>query len=519
MPINLFDASYYRSANSDLQGLNDQEVLSHFQSEGLNAGRLFSPYVNLSFYRAANPDLGEFSNSQLYDHLSSTGIGEGRKFSALIDLNFYRSANADLTNFSNEELFTHLITSGVSEGRVFSTVFDVNYYFAVNPDVSQFYGGNRIEGLKHYTIYGLQEGRNASISFDVNSYRNSNLDLGEISNQDLLNHFQISGLDGGRIATDKFDVRYYLQQNPDLSNIGFNYRQAYEHFTQYGLKEGRNASNLITSDFAGNNFETAREIAISSNLTTVRDAVGSGDTADIYRLSIGQEQTNLRVELNGLGANIDLQLLGSDGTVLATSLNSENSSEVIEIQALGTGTYYLQIYPSHPEAVSNYNLSFFTTLVADNFQSNQTIPVTTESPSPSSQLHAFIQQVLNLTNAERTKAGLSPLKLNSQLTQAAQLHSEDMANSDYFSHQGYNGSSVGDRIYASGYKYTYAAENIAAGQTTPEEVVQAWMNSPGHRKNIMSSKYEEIGIGYYYLAHDTGDVNYNYYWTQNFGAA
>ncbi|MEM2351675.1 MAG: amidohydrolase family protein, partial [Thermoproteota archaeon] len=83
-------------------------------------------------------------------------------------------------------------------------------------------------------------------------------------------------LDGGRIATDKFDVRYYLQQNPDLSNIGFNYRQAYEHFTQYGLKEGRNASNLITSDFAGNNFETAREIAISSNLTTVRDAGSRG---------------------------------------------------------------------------------------------------------------------------------------------------------------------------------------------------------------------------------------------------
>ncbi len=519
MPVNLFDASYYCSANSDLQGLNDQEVLSHFQSEGLNAGRLFSPYVNLSFYRAANPDLGEFSNSQLYDHLSTTGIAEGRRFSPLIDLNFYRSANADLTNFSNEELFTHLVTSGVSEGRLFSTVFDVNYYLAVNPDVNQFYSGNRLEGLKHYTIYGLEEGRGASISFDVNSYRDSNGDLIRLSNQDLLNHFQISGLDEGRIATDKFNVGYYLENNPDIRNIGFNYRQAYEHFIQYGLKEGKNASHLITSDFAGNSLETAREIAISSNGTTIRDAVGGGDIGDIYRLSIGQEGTNLRVELNGLGANIDLQLLGSDGTVLATSLNPENGSEVIDIQALGTGTYYLQIYPGNSEAVSNYNLSFFTTLVAATSPSNQTASITTESPSSSIQLHAFIKRVLDLTNLERTKAGLSPLKLNSQLTQAAQLHSEDMANSDYFSHRGYNGSSVGDRIYACGYKYTCAAENIAAGQTTPEEVVQAWMESPGHRKNILNSKYEEIGIGYYYLAHDTGEVNYNHYWTQNFGAA
>ncbi|WP_072013801.1 CAP domain-containing protein [Myxosarcina sp. GI1] len=130
----------------------------------------------------------------------------------------------------------------------------------------------------------------------------------------------------------------------------------------------------------------------------------------------------------------------------------------------------------------------------------------------------IISKVLKLTNAERTKAGLKPLKLNSQLVDAAQNHSNDMAEDDFFSHRGIDGSSVGDRALDSGYKYSTVGENIAAGQRTAAEVVSGWMNSPGHRANILNPNYQEIGIGYEYLANDTGKVNYNHYWTQVFGS-
>ena len=129
----------------------------------------------------------------------------------------------------------------------------------------------------------------------------------------------------------------------------------------------------------------------------------------------------------------------------------------------------------------------------------------------------LIERVLELTNAERTKAGLEPLKLNQQLADAADSHSDSMAEDDFFSHTGADGSNVGDRVQSNGYDYLALGENIAAGQQTAEEVVQGWMESPGHRANILNSDYTEIGIGYEYLENDTGTVNYNHYWTQVFG--
>ena len=74
MSVNLFDANFYRAANSDLRGLNDTQALSHFQNYGLNEGRSFSPFVDLNFYRASNSDLASFNNRQAYDHLSNNGI-------------------------------------------------------------------------------------------------------------------------------------------------------------------------------------------------------------------------------------------------------------------------------------------------------------------------------------------------------------------------------------------------------------------------------------------------------------
>ena len=129
----------------------------------------------------------------------------------------------------------------------------------------------------------------------------------------------------------------------------------------------------------------------------------------------------------------------------------------------------------------------------------------------------FVKQVVTLTNQERIQNGLSPLNFNIQLNAAAQTHSQNMALQDFFSHTGADNSSVSDRILATGYEYSRNAENIAAGYTTPEDVVTGWMNSTGHRANILNGDLREIGIGYYFLADDTGSENWNHYWTQVFG--
>ena len=131
--------------------------------------------------------------------------------------------------------------------------------------------------------------------------------------------------------------------------------------------------------------------------------------------------------------------------------------------------------------------------------------------------HEFVQRVVDLTNEFRLQNGLSLLGISFELQQAAQQHSSDLAHADYFSHTGLDGRQPWDRAEDSGYNYYTIGENIAAGQLTPEEVVQAWIDSPPHLENLMNPAFTEIGIGYEYLQDDTGLINYNHYWTQLFG--
>ncbi|MGL5065936.1 MAG: CAP domain-containing protein [Microcoleus sp.] len=140
-------------------------------------------------------------------------------------------------------------------------------------------------------------------------------------------------------------------------------------------------------------------------------------------------------------------------------------------------------------------------------------------PATATTNQTFVYRVLELTNIERGKLGLSPLVLNTQLLNAAQNHTQNMALQDFFSHDGKDGSTMSTRITASGYQFSRAAENIGAGSSTPEQVVTGWMNSSGHRANILNPNLKEIGIGYYFLGNDTGSVNWNHYWTQVFATS
>lgn len=132
----------------------------------------------------------------------------------------------------------------------------------------------------------------------------------------------------------------------------------------------------------------------------------------------------------------------------------------------------------------------------------------------------FEQSVIEQTNTIRQQHNLPPLKMQEELALAARYHAADMSATDYFSHDTYrradkNLSMVCDtwmRIESYYSDWQALAENIAAGQRTPEMAMEGWMNSPDHRHNILSDTYSEIGVGYY-----EGSGEYRYYWDQNFG--
>ncbi len=123
-------------------------------------------------------------------------------------------------------------------------------------------------------------------------------------------------------------------------------------------------------------------------------------------------------------------------------------------------------------------------------------------------------EMLARVNAERKKAGVPPLKSNSRLDVAAQHHAADMLSRAYFAHQSPEGKTVRERAAAAGYDWRSIGENIAEGQLTVSEVMDTWMHSPGHRRNILDPGFRELGVGL--ALGRSGDV-YQMEWAQTFG--
>ncbi|WP_405094799.1 CAP domain-containing protein [Micromonospora sp. NBC_01412] len=143
-------------------------------------------------------------------------------------------------------------------------------------------------------------------------------------------------------------------------------------------------------------------------------------------------------------------------------------------------------------------------------RSNQrSTPATTSRSVAGTGVTSQARQVVDLVNAERAKAGCGALKINSKLTTAAQAHSQDQADHRKMSHDGSDGSGVGERLDRVGYAWRAYGENVAWNQQTPAAVMNAWMNSSGHRANILNCSFTEIGVG---VATSDGP-----YWTQDFG--
>jgi uncharacterized protein YkwD len=241
--------------------------------------------------------------------------------------------------------------------------------------------------------------------------------------------------------------------------------------------------------------------------TAFTDKVSSRNPSDIFSFNLTNPGV-LSLKFKSLGRSASLNLIQDrnqngvveTGEVLQTLSSKSKKVGKLNLADLALGPYYLQV--SADRGSSPYRLKL-----------SAAAAVSPETKGGQS----FVGQVVELTNQFRAQNGLAPLTLNSKLSEAAQTHSQNMATQDFFSHTGKDGSSAGDRVSSTGYDWRTVAENIAAGQRTPTEVVNSWINSPGHRANILNTTIREIGVGYFFLVEDTGTTNYNAYWTQDFG--
>jgi uncharacterized protein YkwD len=226
-----------------------------------------------------------------------------------------------------------------------------------------------------------------------------------------------------------------------------------------------------------------------------------------------------------------LSRYSSPSREMRVQVRSNNASEDIQLDYEAFHITYMPFVPTPTRSVGTSvpTKGVFvlpTTLTPSPTSTPTNTPTATITPSPTNTLPAtntpncvtlngtFESQVLTLLNQERTSRGIPALTSNNKLHNASLGHTQDMACNDFVSHTGSDGSDPGDRITAAGYDFSTWGENVAAGYTSPSSVVNAWMNSSGHRANILNPAFTEIGIGYIY----NSASYYGHYWTTDFGA-
>jgi uncharacterized protein YkwD len=186
--------------------------------------------------------------------------------------------------------------------------------------------------------------------------------------------------------------------------------------------------------------------------------------------------------------------------------------------------YYMAKYPdlraAYGDQLPFYYMHYMSAGKLEGRQGNGTISNNTSQAAPAATTsvtqpaasagNSEVDQVIALCNQARAQAGLSPLTKSEALCSVSVIRSNELVRS--FSHNRPDGRSCFTIYNENGISYGYAGENIAAGQHSAQEVVNAWLNSPGHRRNIMNANYHKIGVG---LVIQQGTI-YEYYWTQMF---
>ncbi|GAA3402889.1 CAP domain-containing protein [Paenibacillus hodogayensis] len=247
--------------------------------------------------------------------------------------------------------------------------------------------------------------------------------------------------------------------------------------------------------------------------STSADRVSNGNIADCYGLSLNGQALNVQ-SLNGLKLN---------GQSLSDLLNGLSLNDLLQSIQQGKTTI---VWPGMSNGIpgsqgggADHNGSSGTDQGSGDDGTNGgqagggtetgTVPSPgagtgngtgtggTPTGNENAPTSAYAEQVVSLVNQERAKAGLKPLASDAALTNMALDKAKDMYNNNYFDHTSPTYGSPFDMMKSYGIQYSYAGENIAKGQRNPQEVMNAWMNSEGHRQNIMSPNFTKIGVAYY----------------------
>ena len=271
---NVFDADYYLAKYSDLQkayGNDGAKALAHFVNSGMKESRQANEVFNVRSYKNLYPDLRRtFGNNtkSYYLHYINNGKREGR------------------TAVGHEEQLVGAQTK--YNGVDYSSVYDFNYYIAKNPDVLRVYGYDENKVLGHFVNFGMKEGRSAKEAFSVKSYKNRYPDLRRAfgnNTKSYFLHYINNGIREKRIATgcdttiigaqtkyngidygSAYDFNYYVSKNPDvLKAYGYNENKVLAHFVNFGMKEGRQASETFKLSVYKNRYADLRKAYGNNN--------------------------------------------------------------------------------------------------------------------------------------------------------------------------------------------------------------------------------------------------------------
>ncbi|GHF36083.1 hypothetical protein GCM10010218_16950 [Streptomyces mashuensis] len=271
-----------------------------------------------------------------------------------------------------------------------------------------------------------------------------------------------------------------------------------------GPRGRRRASEGRTSAGRGHRSKprTARRVAVGAGVLAL---IGGGIAGGGYLLQTSPDDTRLTAEDRPASGELH-QLGAKDPSPLRSGSPSASPSPSASASASASPS-------ASASASASATPSPSASRTSDTSGERTAAPTRKAAPKAPSNPGggSTAQKVVALVNAERAKAGCSPVTSNSLLDAAAQGHSDDMAARGFFDHTNPDGKGPGDRITAAGYRWSTYGENIAYGQQDAAAVMDSWMNSPGHRANILNCSFKEIGIG---INTAPGGPR----WTQVFGA-
>lgn len=265
------------------------------------------------------------------------------------------------------------------------------------------------------------------------------------------------------------------------------------------------ATSIILLSGCGAYENSSAKISSAKQITNAQSSTTTTTTTNTSSVSdVPNEETSQTTTSTDSQAVLQTTTTSAASSTTTTSAKAENNTNTVNTTTVATTSKPAVVTTTTKKATT-------TTKVTTTAKKTTTTKVTSTKDFPyDNKTYEYISEVVRLCNIERKEHGLSPLTLDTTITKAAMIRANELITN--FDHTRPNGESCYTALKEAGASFWSAGENIAAGYTSPKDVVEGWLNSEGHRANILSENFNKIGIGYVY---STGN-SYGHYWVQMF---